>query len=374
MRADKQLKRIVILVLMGFTAIGFGGCQTNGSTNANQEADGKEVTVLPNTPIITDIFTADPSAHVFDGQLYIYPSHDPDELTDPNASSDEGGQYQMTDYHVLSIDSFSGTCTDHGVALSLADIPWAGQQLWAPDAAYKKGKYFFYFPAKDKDGIFRIGVATSKNPAGPFTAEESYIAGSFSMDPCVFVDTDGAAYMFFGGLDGGQLEDWQTGAYVKDSAGPGKSEAALGPMVAKMSEDMLSFASAPTEIAIVDENGDPIMAGDENRRFFEASWVHKYNGKYYLSYSTGTTHFLVYAVSDTVTGPYVYKGQILEPVQGWTTHHSIVEFNGEWYLFYHDDSLSGLDYRRCVKYTKLTYNEDGTIQTIDPYADMAEEN
>ncbi|MEX1306979.1 MAG: family 43 glycosylhydrolase, partial [Eubacteriales bacterium] len=280
----------------------------------------------------------------------------------------EGGQYQMVDYHVLSIDSLSGTATDHGLALALEDIPWASQQLWAPDAAYKDGTYYFYFPAKDKDGIFRIGVATSEDPAGPFAAEESYIEGSFSMDPCVFMENDGTAYMIFGGLDGGQLEDWQTGEYVKDSAGPGKDEAALGPMIVKMSGDMLSFAEEPQEIAIVDENGEAIAADDEMRRFFEAAWVHQYDGKYYLSYSTGTTHYLVYAVSDNIEGPYVYRGQILTPVQGWTTHHSIVEFEGEWYLFYHDAFLSGgIDYRRCVKYTKLDYNADGTILTIDPY-------
>ena len=194
-------------LLLGSTACQTKKDETDLSTIEAQEQ--AEVTVLPNQPIITEIFTADPSAHVFDGKLYIYPSHDPDALSDPTASSAEGGQYQMVDYHVLSIDSFSGSVTDHGVALALEDIPWASEQLWAPDAAYKDGTYYFYFPAKDADGVFRIGVATSDSPSGPFTVQESYIEGSFSMDPCVFMQSDGTAYMIFGGLDGGQLEDWQ---------------------------------------------------------------------------------------------------------------------------------------------------------------------
>jgi beta-xylosidase len=145
------------------------------------------------------------------------------------------------------------------------------------------------------------------------------------------------------------------------------TEPALGPVMAVLSEDMLSFEAPPTEIKILDETGNPILAGDESRRFFEAAWVHKYNEKYYLSYSTGSTHLLVYAMSDNIEGPYTYQGQILQPVLGWTSHHSIVEFENQWYLFYHDASLSGgIDYQRSVKYMPLEYNEDGTIKPITP--------
>ena len=319
--------------------------------------------VRPDTALVTNIYTADPSAHVFDGKLYIYPSHDSN-LDFP--ATDEGGQYQMSDYHVLSLDNFSSSCKDLGEVLSIKDIPWASQQLWAPDAAYVNGTYYLYFPAKDKDGIFRIGAADSKSPAGPFVPEPSYIPGSFSIDPAVFVE-DGKAYMFFGGLSGGQLEHWQSGTYDPDAKAPAGSEAALGPMAAELSPDMLAFAAAPQQIVILDQKGNPIQADDQPRRFFEAVWVHKYDGHYYLSYSTGTTHYLVYAMSDSLLGPYIYKGQILAPVEGWTTHHSIVEFEGKWYLFYHDSSLSGgVDSKRCVKYAQLTYNADGTIQEVVP--------
>lgn len=315
----------------------------------------------PNTPLFTDIFFADPSAHVFDGKLYIYPSHDIESGIQPD---NDGSQYAMEDYHVLSIDDFNSPCVDHGQVLHVDDIAWAKRQLWAPDAAYKNDTYYLYFPAKDKDDIFRIGVATSGSPTGPFTAEANYIEGSYSMDPAIFTDSDNQSYMYFGGIWGGQLEKWKTGEYVKTSQAPGGAEKALGPMVATLSDDMLSFEDTPKEISIVDEEGNPILASDENRRFFEGAWIHKYNEDYYLSYSTGTTHYIVYAMSKNPTGPFTYKGKILEPVKGWTTHHSIVQFEDQWYLFYHDASVSGVDYKRSVMYTELTYNPDGTIQPI----------
>jgi len=326
----------------------------------------EQAAAMQRKPLVTDIYTADPSAHVFDGRIYIYPSHDLD-YQDPVPTDEDGNHYMMEDYHVLSMDGPDSPCVDHGQVLHLSDIPWARQQLWAPDAAGKNGKYYLYFPAKDNDLIFRMGVAVSDSPAGPFTAEPDYIQGSFSIDPAVFVDDDGRAYMVFGGIWGGQLERWQTGEYDPAGSCPVGTEPALGPQMAEMTDDMLSFKEPAREISIVDQNGSPIPAADETRRFFEGSWIHKYNGKYYLSYSTGTTHFLVYATSDNIWGPYVYQGRILNPVAGWTTHHSIVEFEGKWYLFYHDAKLSGVDYKRNAMFTELTYNEDGTIQTMNPY-------
>ncbi|MBT2655835.1 glycoside hydrolase family 43 protein [Bacillus sp. ISL-18] len=327
--------------------------------------------VKPNEPLVEHIYTADPSAHVFEGKLYIYPSHDI-EHSGKTIDDGSGDQYAMEDYHVLSIDNFHSPCVDHGEALHIRDVPWASKQMWAPDAAFKNNQYYLFFPARDKDGIFRLGVATGTNPAGPFNAEENFIPGSFSIDPAVLVDDDNRSYVYFGGLWGGQLEKWQTGTFIPDAEGPDPSQPALGPMAAELTEDMLRFKDKPQEITIVDENGKPILAGDEERRYFEGPWVHKYNGKYYLSYSTGTTHTIVYGISENPLGPYVFKGKILTPVIGWTTHHSIVQFEDKWYLFYHDCSLSdGVDHKRCVKYTELKYNADGTIQTIDPYSDKA---
>lgn len=161
-------------------------------------------------PLVTHIYTADPSAHVFDGKIYIYPSHDIETGTPEN---DNGDHFDMRDYHILSMDDINGKVTDHGVALSVKDIPWAGRQLWAPDAAYKNGTYYLYFPVKDKNDVFRIGVAVSTSPTGPFKTEPQPIEGSFSIDPAVFTDDDGTSYMYFGGIWGGQLQRWSNGNY-----------------------------------------------------------------------------------------------------------------------------------------------------------------
>ena len=319
----------------------------------------------PNQPLVSHIFTADPSAHVFDGKIYIYPSHD---LDHDGPDNDNGDQYRMEDYHILSMEDIDSPCIDHGEALHMKNVPWVSNQMWAPDAAYKNGTYYLFFPARDKEGIFRIGVATSKKPEGPFTPEPNYIPGSYSIDPAVYLDEDGKAYMYYGGLWGGQLEKWATGTFNPNGEGPAITAPALGPMVAELSDDLLTFQNDPQMITILDENGNPLTAGDEERRYFEGPWMHKYNGYYYLSYSTGSTHYLVYATSKDPKGPFTYRGRILEPVIGWTTHHSIIQFKEKWYLFYHDSSLSGgVNHKRCVKYTELKYNEDGTIQTIKPY-------
>ncbi len=320
-----------------------------------------------NEPLVTHIYTADPSAHVFEDKIYIYPSHD---LEHDGEDNDNGDQYKMEDYHILSMDDVDAPCVDHGEALHMKDVPWVSGQMWAPDAAYKNDTYYLYFPARDKNGIFRIGVATSKRPEGPFKPEESFILGSFSIDPAVLVDDDNKAYIYFGGLWGGQLESWQTNNFVKDFVEPAADAPAIGPRVAELSDDMLSLKEIPQEIKIVDEDGNPITAGEEDKRYFEGPWMHKYNGKYYLSYSTGTTHCLVYAIGDSPKGPFTFKGKILDPVIGWTTHHSIVEYKGKWYLFYHDSSLSGgVNHKRCVKFRELKYNEDGTIIPMMPYAE-----
>lgn len=322
---------------------------------------------IPNEPLVTHIYTADPSAHVFDGKIYVYPSHD---LEHDGEDNDDGDEYQMEDYHVLSMDSIDAPCVDNGEALHMKNVPWVSKQMWAPDCVRKGDTYYLYFPARDKDGIFHLGVATSKSPVGPFTPEDNYIPGSFSIDPAVLVDDDGKSYAYFGGLWGGQLEKWQTGEFVENPAPIPADAKALGPRVAMLNDDMLTFAETPEEITILDENGEPLKAGDEDRRYFEGPWMHKYNGKYYLSYSTGTTHYLVYATSDSPKGPFTYGGRILEPVIGWTTHHSIVEYEGKWYLFYHDSSLSGgVNHRRCVKFRELKYNPDGSIITMKPYED-----
>ncbi len=147
--------------------------------------------------LVDHMYAADPAAHVFEGKLYIYPSHD---IESGIPENDLGDHFDMRDYHVLSMDDIEGEVTDHGVALDIKDVPWAGRQMWDTDAAYKDGKYYLYFPVKDKTDIFRIGVAISDRPEGPFIPEPHPIIGSYSIDPCVFLDDDEKQYMYFGGL------------------------------------------------------------------------------------------------------------------------------------------------------------------------------
>ena len=322
-------------------------------------------------PLVTHIYTADPSAHYFNGKIYIYPSHDIDA---GEAFDDLGSHFAMEDYHVISMDNIDSKAVDNGVALHVDDVPWAQQQMWAPDANEKDGKFYLFFPAKDYKGIFRIGVAVSDSPTGPFKAEPEAIKGSFSIDPAVFKDDDGAYYMYFGGLWGGQLQRWRTGSFNSDQAEsptaflPADDEPALLPLVAKMSDNLLEFAETPKELEIIDEKGNLLLSGDNDRRFFEAAWLHKYNGNYYFSYSTGDTHFICYAIGDNPYGPFTYTGRILNPVVGWTSHHSVCEINGKTYLFYHDSSLSkGITHLRSVKVAEIKYRPDGSIVTLEPY-------
>jgi hypothetical protein len=355
---DRRVTRISLPPLVAFLFL----IATGGS--GEKLGAGPNPIPAERTALTTSIYMADPSAHFFGGKIYIYPSHD---IENDIQSDNEGSNFDMKDYHVFSLDDFASPLVDHGVALDIKDVPWAGKQMWAPDAAYRNGSYYLFFPAKDKAGIFRIGVALSASPTGPFKAQPEPIRGSYSMDPCAFIDDEGLAYLVFGGLWGGQLERWRTGEYVENPSAPGGREPAMGPRVARLTDDLLEFQGPVKEIAILNEDGSPIRAEQHSRRFFEAVWMHKYQGKYYLSYSTGDTRRLVYAIGDSPLGPFTYRGVLLNQVIGWTTHHSIVLFKGSWYLFYHDASLSGgQDYLRCVKYAKLEMSPDGSIKTVSP--------
>lgn len=207
------------------------------------------------------------------------------------------------------------------------------------------------------------------SPSGPFKADPAPIPGSYSIDPASFVDDDGQAYLYFGGIWGGQLQCWRTGDFDRsayETMEAQGAEPALLPRVAKLSSDMRSFASGVQGLQLLDRDGEPIKAEKHDRRFFEAAWMHKYKGKYYFSYSTGDTHFLAYAIGDSPLGPFTYVDKILDPVQGWTTHHSIVEFHGRWFLFYHDTSLSGKNHLRSVKVRELVYDKEGRIKLKEP--------
>ena len=306
---------------------------------------------------------ADPSANVFNGKLYIYPSHDRDS---GEAFDDDGGHFQMQDYHVLRIDGdpMTAPVDDCGCILHVDDVPWAEKQMWDNDVVEKNGKYYLIFSAKDYNGVFHLGVAVADTPEGPFVPQPDPIRKSYSIDPCVFKDDDGQVYVYFGGIWGGQLQWYRDNKALKNEYLPEGSEAPLPSRVARMTDDCLQFAEMPKAVLIVDDNGKPLPA-DDPHRFFEASWMHKKDGRYYFSYSTGDSHLLCYAVGDNPYGPFTYKGVILEPVVGWTTHHSIVEYQGHWWLFHHDCVPSNdTTWLRSLKVAELFYDAEGNIPTI----------
>jgi len=279
-------------------------------------------------PFVKSIYTADPSAHVWaDGRLYVYPSHD----IEPPQGCD-----LMDKYHVFSTDDMIHW-TDHGEILGAADVAWGrpeGGFMWAPDCAYKNGTYYFYFPHPTGSGdqwnsTWKIGVATSTEPAANFEVQ-GYIEGLKSMiDPCVLVDDDGQAYLYYGG--GGQCE------------------------AGKLKDNMIEI-----------DGGMQAMQGLVD--FHEGAWVHKYQGKYYLSYADNNPsggNQLRYAVSDSPLGPWTYKGVYVKSTGSPTNHGSIVEYKGQWYAFYHNSILSGHPWLRSICVDSLFYNEEGTIQLVN---------
>lgn len=305
-------------------------------------------------------FMADPSAHVFNGRLFIYPSHDWDS---GESFDDDGGHFQMKDYHVLSFDDIEqGEATDHGCVLRVEDIPWAMKQLWDNDVVEKNGRYYMVFCAKDYNSVFHLGIAIADSPEGPFIPQPDPIRGSYSIDPCLFKDDDGTIYVYFGGIWGGQLQRYNGNMALGVEHLPVGNEPAIPGRVARMADDMLQFAEAPKPVIVVGADGKPLTA-DNPHRFFEASWMHKLNGRYYFTYSTGDSHLLCYATGDNPYGPFTFQNVLLEPVVGWTTHCSIAQFKGHWYLFHHDCVPSnGATWLRSLKVAELEFDPEGRMK------------
>jgi hypothetical protein len=281
-------------------------------------------------PFVRNIYTADPSAHVWeDGRLYVYPSHD----IDPPRGCD-----LMDKYHVYSTDDMVNW-TDHGQILEASQVPWGtplangGKFMWAPDCAYKNGKYYFYFPHPDKDpwnSNWKIGIAVSDKPASDFQVLEHTLIGlpaSGEIDPCVFIDDDGQVYFYYGG------GNHCYGAKLKDN--------------------------------MIELDGE-LQAMTGLSDFHEGTWVFKRNDIYYLTYAdnAGGGNQLRYATSASPLGPWSYKGVYLKSTTSDTSHGSVVEYKDQWWAFYHTADLSGTGLLRSICVDSLFFNENGTIQTV----------
>ena len=294
-------------------------------------------------PVIRDQFAADPTARVFNDKVYLYPSHD---IFPPEGQRQDW--FCMEDYHVFSSENLTDW-TDHGVIVTQNKVPWVkpdSYSMWAPDCIERNGKYYFYFPSAPKEGRgFGIGVAIADSPEGPFIPEPENIKGISGIDPCVLQASDGNAYIF-----------WGAGRCAK-----------LKPNMKELADD------TPTETVKWGDREFELSGvnclKDLPNRQAEGPFAFEYNGNYYLTYPyvRENTEVLGYAMSKNPMGPYEYKGLIMaEHDNGcWTNHHSIINYKGQWYLFYHRNHFSPRDdKRRSVCIEKLFFNPDGTIQEV----------
>lgn len=281
-------------------------------------------------PLITHIHTADPTARVFNGKLYIYPSHD---VVPPKGI--EAPRFCMPDYHIFSLEN-GNTWKDYGVILDQNDVPWGKKNsygMWAPDCIEKDGKYYYYYPAPPKDGssFRRIGVGVSNNPTGPFKWEKDYIKGIDGIDPGLMIDDDGEGYIFFAG-----------GKTIKG---------------AKLKKNMKEIEGEAIKI-------QGIPAG-----YVEGPFPFKYNGNYYLTFAhvfADEGYTIGYAMSKNPLGPYVYSGKIMDNIDNGTNHHSIVKYKGKWILFYHWWSVSGYSKLRSMRADYMHFKKDGSIKKVVP--------
>ena len=294
-------------------------------------------------PIIRDQFTADPTARVFNNKVYLYPSHD---IVPPAGQRQDW--FCMEDYHVFSSENLTDW-TDHGVIVTQNKVPWVrpdSYSMWAPDCVERNGKYYFYLPSAPKDGRgFGIGVAVADRPEGPFICEPEPIKGISGIDPCVLQASDGNAYIF-----------WGAGRCAK-----------LKPNMKELADDTpkekVKFGNREFEMYGVN------CLKDLPNRQAEGPFAFEYNGNYYLTYPyvRENTEVLGYAMSKNPMGPYEYKGLIMPEHENgcWTNHHSIINYKGQWYLFYHQNAFSPRDdKRRSVQIDKLFFNPDGTIKEV----------
>jgi hypothetical protein len=285
-------------------------------------------------PFIRDQFTADPTARVFNGRVYVFPSHD----IPAQPGRGRAGWFVMEDYHVFSSANLTDW-TDHGVIVSQNKVSWVDSttfSMWAPDCMEMKGKYYFYFPANMKASSGRgsgVGVAIADNPAGPYVPQAEPIKNVRGIDPNVLKDKDGQVYIY-----------WAMGNIF----------------AAKLNGNMLELASEPKIVGEMPAQG-----------LKEGPFVFERNGIYYMTYPhvQNKIERLEYATGDNPLGPFKFTGVIMDesPTNCWTNHQSIIEFNKQWYLFYHHNDLSPkFDKNRSIRVDSLFFNADGTIRKVTP--------
>ncbi|MFE7871747.1 family 43 glycosylhydrolase [Micromonospora humida] len=290
-------------------------------------------TAKADNPIVQHIYTADPAPLVHNGRVYLYTGHDEDGST----------WFTMKEWRVWSSADMVNW-TDHGSPLNVATFSWAKADAWAGQVIARNGKFYWYVPVTAKStNSMAIGVAVSDSPTGPFRdAIGRPLAANGEIDPTVFIDDDGQAYLYWGNPN-----LW----YVKLNA------------------DMISYSGSVTKIPLTTA-GFGTRNGNATRPtlYEEGPWVFKRNGTYYNVFAAECcSEFIGYSTAPGPTGPWTYRGTVM-PRQGgsFTNHAGIVDFNGGSYFFYHNGALpGGGGYTRSVAVEKFTYGTNGTIPTIN---------
>lgn len=286
-------------------------------------------TAFGGNPIISHIFTADPAAMVYNGRVYLYTGHDEQTV--------RGDGFLMKEWHVFSSADMVNW-TDHGPMLKLSDFRWAQANAWAGQCIERNGKFYWYVPMSHQNiEGFAIGVAVADSPTGPFkdARGSALITNNMTrdvtisyddIDPTVFIDDDGQAYLYWGNTRCN---------------------------VIKLKDNMIEVEGSYMDV--------PGLRG-----FTEAPYIHKRNGIYYMSYAAGYPETIDYATSNSPLGPWTYRGRINDLIPNSPTNHqSIIEFNNQWYFFYHNAGLpTGGEFRRSVCLDYLKYNSNGTIQKV----------
>jgi len=294
--------------------------------------------VSAQNPIVRNQFSADPTARVFNGKVYVFPSHD---IPTPPEKQGRKDWFCMADYHVFSSENLTDW-TDHGMIVSQNKVPWVDStsySMWAPDCIERNGKYYFYFPANktvvDVNGRkgFGIGVAIADKPESPYLPLPDPIKGVNGIDPNVFIDKDGQAYLY-----------WAMGNIL----------------VAKLKDNMTELASEPQVIDNLPQKG-----------LKEGPFMFERNGIYYLTipHVENKIERLEYAIGNNPMGPFKMAGVVMDesPMNCWTNHQSFVQYKSQWYLFYHQDAYSPkFDKNRSICADSLFFNSDGTIQKVTP--------
>ena len=283
-----------------------------------------------NNPVITDVFTADPAAIVHNDTVYLYVGHD--------EAPDDFNFYKMNEWMVFSSTNIVDW-KSHPVPLKVSDFDWAIADAWAAQVIQRNGKLYWYVTVEHDESNYgkAIGVAVSDSPTGPFkdAIGKALITNDMTkatdirwddIDPSVFIDDDGQAYLFWG----------NTACYY-----------------AKLKDNMVELDG---EIKTIDLPN-----------FTEAPWIHKKGDWYYLSYAYQFPEKTAYAMSKSIEGPWEYKG-ILNELAGNTNtnHQAILEFKGKDYFIYHTGGIqpNGGSFRRSVCIDELNYNKDGTLQRV----------